>query len=76
MARKKTDDILEEQVIEECSAENKYGCEGTEETTVCITLKNGGSYHFRSFVFVKNDPVSVPLLIAERLMKTGFFERK
>ncbi len=46
-----------------------------EKSDEFIVLKKGGSYHFGDLKFIKNEPVPVDTEIAEKLMKTGFFER-
>lgn len=46
-----------------------------EETAVFITLKNGGSFSSGGYIFKKDEPVPVEKSFAERLLKTGFFER-
>lgn len=64
MPRKKIDNEIEE-ITPDCE----------EKPGEFITLKKGGSYHFGNLKFIKNEPVPVDSKIAERLMKTGFFER-
>ncbi|MBE6845040.1 MAG: hypothetical protein E7508_04905 [Ruminococcus sp.] len=91
MAKKKTEEemIVSEEItaetdfneVTEASQQSEPDTETepeiseTEKTGVFITLKKGGSYHFREFVFKKDAPVPVDEEIADRLMKTGFFER-
>lgn len=84
MARKKNDEEsaaaayeMQTGIIEETAADTEEcqtpECE--EKTGVFITLKKGSSYAFRDWIFVKNEPTPVDSEIAEKLMKTGFFER-
>ncbi len=91
MAKKKTDEemFVSEEIIAETDfdemteasqqsepdTETEPEISETEKTGVFITLKKGGSYRFRELVFKKNIPAPVDEEIADRLMKTGFFER-
>lgn len=69
------DDIAEASQQSEADTEPQPEISETEKTGVFITLKKGGSYRFRDYVFKQNVPASVDEEIADRLMKTGFFER-
>ena len=91
MAKKKTDEemivteeitaetdfgeVMETSQPSEPDTETEPEISETEKTGVFITLKKGGSYRFRNYLFEKDVSVSVDEEIADRLMKTGFFER-
>lgn len=49
--------------------------DSTEKTGVFVKLKGGGSFTTGDYIFRKGEPVPVPEELAEKLLKTGFFER-
>lgn len=49
--------------------------DNTEKTGVFVKLTGGGSFSTGDYLFRKNEPVPVPEKLAEKLLKTGFFER-
>ncbi|MGN0621142.1 MAG: hypothetical protein ACI4I9_04670 [Porcipelethomonas sp.] len=49
--------------------------DNTEKTGVFVKLTGGSSFTTGDYFFRKDEPAPVPEELAEKLLKTGFFER-
>lgn len=67
--------LAKKETPEPDNGEETHEPDNTEKTGVFVKLTGGGSFTTGDYFFRKNEPVPVPEKLAEKLLKTGFFER-